>query len=221
MHAIRLECMETSCIATRPCMGCGTTSSTLAPIPGEIVGPYENVRTKTRQLHNLHATIDSLRQVVHRIKLVQKLRIQLLTAPPPSSSSATAGGGLDLAKAAKLITDIRAVDAESDLKGIDVVEADDMFLQESVVMIRQQAEVRGAPGRWTRCMRVALFQGSHQILAFPQPHHRGRTWHLQVALVDGMESMSQAKVGSALQIFFNLDELPQVWTSFLRCGAVE
>ena len=32
----------------------------------------------------------------------------------------------------------------------------------------------------------------------------------QESLVDGMDSMSQAKVGSALQVFFNLEELQQV-----------
>jgi hypothetical protein len=33
---------------------------------------------------------------------------------------------------------------------------------------------------------------------------------LQVALLEGMESLNQAKVGSALQVFYNLEELPQV-----------
>ena len=34
---------------------------------------------------------------------------------------------------------------------------------------------------------------------------------LQAALIEGMESYSQAKVGSALQVFFNLEMLQQVW----------
>ena len=33
---------------------------------------------------------------------------------------------------------------------------------------------------------------------------------LQAFLIDGMESQSQAKVGSALQVFFNLEELNRV-----------
>jgi hypothetical protein len=33
---------------------------------------------------------------------------------------------------------------------------------------------------------------------------------LQAFLIDGMESLSQAKVGSALQVFFNLEQLQQV-----------
>ena len=32
----------------------------------------------------------------------------------------------------------------------------------------------------------------------------------QAFLIDGMESQSQAKVGSALQVFFNLEELNKV-----------
>jgi hypothetical protein len=32
----------------------------------------------------------------------------------------------------------------------------------------------------------------------------------QAFLIDGMESLSQAKVGSALQVFFNLEQLQQV-----------
>ena len=118
--------------------------------PGEIVGPYESVRTKTRQLRNLHATIDALRQLVHRIKLVQKLRAQL------SPAAAAAVGGLDLAKAAKLISDIRALDAEGGGSGgggvlpagIDAADADDAFLQQSVTMVRQQAEVSTLGGQY-------------------------------------------------------------------------
>lgn len=34
--------------------------------------------------------------------------------------------------------------------------------------------------------------------------------HTQAFLIDGMESQSQAKVGSALQVFFNLEELNRV-----------
>lgn len=45
---------------------------------------------------------------------------------------------------------------------------------------------------------------------------------LQAALNEGMESMSQAKVGSALQVFFNLEQLNQVRSaaSKLQFGAL-
>ncbi len=123
---------------------------------GEIVGPYELVRLRTRQLHHLHGTIDALRCLILRIKLVQKLR-QLLSAASPQAGgmAAPAAGGtggavggisLDLAKAAKLITDIRAVDAEAraeriPLDGLDVVVVDEGFLREAITTVRQQAEV--------------------------------------------------------------------------------
>mmetsp|Transcript_14383 Transcript_14383/g.31097 ORF Transcript_14383/g.31097 Transcript_14383/m.31097 type:complete len:825 (+) Transcript_14383:68-2542(+) len=138
--------------------------SAVRRIRAEIVTPYELVKTKTRQLRNLHGTVDLLRHLIHRLKLAQKLR-QQLAAPP---------GSIDLAKAAKLITDIRAVDQEVDLTGIDAVAADDTFLSQASTAVRAQAEE---------------------------------------ALVDGMESLSQAKVGSALQVFFNLEELSQAVSS--------
>jgi hypothetical protein len=40
--------------------------------------------------------------------------------------------------------------------------------------------------------------------------HASMLLWLQAFLIDGMESLSQAKVGSALQVFFNLEELQQV-----------
>jgi hypothetical protein len=106
--------------------------SAVRRIRGEIAGPYAVVQSKTRQLHNLHATVDSLRLIILRIKLMQKLK-QQLSAPAAS---------LDLAKAAKLITDIRAVDAEGDLTGITAVASDETYLQESIATVRQQASVR-------------------------------------------------------------------------------
>ena len=142
-----------------------TLSAAVQRIRGEIVGPYETVQMRTRQLSNLHGTIETLRAVILRIKLVQKLRQQLSPSISPAS--------LDLAKAAKLLTDIRSLDLEAEseglpLQGIDAVEADAPFLLEASLLIRQQAEE---------------------------------------SLAEGMESMSQAKVGSALQVYFNLEEL--------------
>jgi hypothetical protein len=56
------------------------------------------VKAKTTQLANIHTTIELLRHLGHRLKLVQKLRQQLEASPQL----------LDLAKAAKLLTDINA-----------------------------------------------------------------------------------------------------------------
>lgn len=70
-----------------------------------MVGPYEHIRSRVHQLQNLHATRVLLRHVVHRIKLTQKLRAQMAAQPP------------DLAKAAKFVSEIGAVDREADLSG--------------------------------------------------------------------------------------------------------
>lgn len=105
--------------------------SAVRRIRAEIAGPYEHIKGKTRQLRNLHSTVDLLRHLIHRIKLAQKLRAQM----------AAPAGQLDLAKAAKLITDIRAVDKEVDLSGIDVVDADEDFLKQASATVHEQAEV--------------------------------------------------------------------------------
>lgn len=131
--------------------------SAVKRIRAEIAGPYDQVKTKTKQLRNLHGTVDLLRHLIHRLKLAQKLRAQL-----------SASTSIDLAKAAKLLTDIAALDSEVDMTGVEVVAADEEFLKTAALTVREQAEA---------------------------------------ALLEGMESLSQAKVGSALQVYFNLEEL--------------
>ncbi|KXZ51911.1 hypothetical protein GPECTOR_11g39 [Gonium pectorale] len=140
--------------------------SAVRRIRAEVVGPYAQIKHKTQQLRNIHATVDILRHVIHRLKLAQKLRAQM----------AVPAAQLDLAKAAKLITDIRHVDAEVDLTGIEAVAADADFLESSRKFVQEQAEA---------------------------------------ALIEGVESLSQARVGSALQVIFNLDELQQAVASLL------
>ncbi|GFR42609.1 hypothetical protein Agub_g3540 [Astrephomene gubernaculifera] len=140
--------------------------SAVRRIRAEVMGPYEQIKHKTQQLRNIHATVDILRHVIHRLKLAQKLRAQL--AGPPAQ--------VDLAKAAKLITDIRHVDREVDLSGIEAVAADAEFLESARKSVHEQAEA---------------------------------------ALVEGVEALSQARVGSALQVLFNLEELQQAVSSLL------
>eukprot|EP00882_Tetradesmus_deserticola_P007650 GHRQ01008055.1.p1 GENE.GHRQ01008055.1~~GHRQ01008055.1.p1 ORF type:complete len:346 (+),score=149.68 GHRQ01008055.1:185-1222(+) len=129
-------------------------------IRAEIEGPYQQARVKTHQLSNMHAAAELLRHLTQRLQLVQKLRQQLATEPAL----------LDLAKAAKLLTDVNSISKEADLAGLAAAEADDAFLQAAAAQIQDQA---------------------------------------QAFLIDGMESLSQAKVGSALQVFFNLEQLHQ------------
>lgn len=100
-------------------------------IRAEIEGPYQQARSKTRQLSNMHAAAELLRHLTQRLKLVQKLRQQLATEPAL----------LDLAKAAKLLTDVNSISKEADLAGLAAAEADDTFLQAAAAQIQDQAQV--------------------------------------------------------------------------------
>lgn len=94
--------------------------------------PQRQVKAKTTQLTNMHTTIELLRHLGHRLKLVAKLRQQLEAAPQL----------LDLAKAAKLLTDINTVSREVDFGGVAAAEADEAFLQQAGAHIHDQAQVR-------------------------------------------------------------------------------
>lgn len=100
-------------------------------IRAEVVGPYEQIKSRSTQLRNLHATIELLRHVIHHLKLTHKLR-QQMAAP---------AGSLDLAKAAKLLSDIRSVESEVDLSGVQVVAAEKEFIAAASKSVRQLAEV--------------------------------------------------------------------------------
>ena len=71
-----------------------------------------------------------------------------------------AGGStsLDLAKAAKLLTDVAVVESEADLSGLDVLEADEGFLRDAGQQVRAQAQVGATAG----CHGL-------QTVAFAQP----------------------------------------------------
>lgn len=106
--------------------------SAVRRIRAEVAGPYDAIKHRTQQLRNIHATVDLLRHVIHRLRLAQKLRAQM-EAPAAQQ---------DLAKAAKLVTDIRAVDAEVDLSAVKAVAADAGFLEASHKAVQEQAMVR-------------------------------------------------------------------------------
>lgn len=116
----------------------------------ELSAPPLQVRTRTRQLRNLHETVDLLRQALRRLKLTAKLRAQLAAATAPAADVSTAGAAagatavsaIDLAKAAKLLADAEAVEEEGDLSGLAVLDADASLLANATQMIRTRADVR-------------------------------------------------------------------------------
>lgn len=65
---------------------------------------------------------------------------------PVIPASHSPAGILEVAKAAKLLSEIAAVDAEADLSGINAVDADAEFLQTAAAVVRSQTEVRGGGG---------------------------------------------------------------------------
>lgn len=91
-----------------------TLQTTVNRLRDDITEPFERVRREARQLGNLHALIDALRLVNHRIKLTAKLR-QVMTGD-------AAIDAMDLAKGAKLVNEVDSVAAEGDLAGIDVID---------------------------------------------------------------------------------------------------
>lgn len=106
-------------------------------IRAEVVGPYEQIKSRSTQLRNLHTTIELLRHVIHHLKLTHKLRLQM----------AVPAGSLDLAKAAKLLADIRSVESEVDLSGVQVVAAEKEFIASAAKSVRQLAEVSDPAGQ--------------------------------------------------------------------------
>lgn len=107
--------------------------NSMSRVRSDIMEPYQQVKLKTRQLRNLHETVEILRHVIMRLKLMSRLKQQM--------ASPQIGAAADLAKAAKLLTDIDAVGKESDLSGLSVVDADTDFLKETGQQVRSQAMV--------------------------------------------------------------------------------
>lgn len=111
-------------------------------IRAEVAGPYEHIKSRTHQLRNLHDTIGLLRHLIHRMRLVQKLRALMAAAAQPEA--------LDLAKVARLLTELGAVDKAVSFAGVQAVQADAAFLESTSALVHEQAEVRGGAGRGAR-----------------------------------------------------------------------
>ena len=50
-------------------------AAALRRVRSEVGGPHAALRMQTAQLANLHCTLDLLRHLIHRLKLVAKLRV--------------------------------------------------------------------------------------------------------------------------------------------------
>jgi len=130
-----------------------TVQSALQRAKALIMEPYGQLQLKTQQLRNLHSTVEILRHVIQRLKLVAKLKQQIDTK---------SGGYQDLAKAAKLLADIDNIGSEADLAGLDVVEADSEFLHSTWRDVQGQAEARMLLLRFTLCS-LSIITNPHYV----------------------------------------------------------
>jgi conserved oligomeric Golgi complex subunit 5 len=159
-HASTLEGIDAS--LQRVTLSVRSLQSVATRVRAEVSAPCRQASAKTQQLRNVQRTVDILRHTLHRVKLVQRLRTEM-------HALETSGGDiLEVSKAARLLSDIAAADAEADLSGLSVIDADAAFLADAGPRVRSR---------------------------------------IDTALHAGLESLSQADAGSALQALYNLREL--------------
>lgn len=114
-----------------------TVQAALQRASALVMEPYRQVQVNTTQLRNVHNTLELLRHVIQRLKLIAKLKAQL---------SNNTEGYQDLAKVAKLLADIETINNEAVMTGINAVEADNEFLRTTWQQVQVQAEVSYNPG---------------------------------------------------------------------------
>jgi conserved oligomeric Golgi complex subunit 5 len=156
-HTSKLD--ETDGSLQRISLSVRSLQSVAARVRAEVIEPYQQIVTRTQQLSNVQRTVDLLRHTIHRVKLVQRLRAEMKSGSTDI---------MEIAKAARLLSDIRTADSEADLSGLTAIEDDAEFLAVTNTSVRS---------------------------------------HINAALRAGLDSLSQAEVGSALQALYNLHEL--------------
>ena len=156
-HTSKLD--ETDASLQRISLSVRSLQSVAARVRAEVIEPYQQIVTRTQQLTNVQKTVDLLRHTIHRVKLVQRLRAEMKSGSTDI---------MEIAKAARLLSDIRTADSEADLSGLTAIDKDAEFLADTNASVRS---------------------------------------HINAALRAGLDSLSQAEVGSALQAHYNLHEL--------------
>lgn len=124
-HTSKLD--EADASLQRISLSVRSLQSVAARVRAEVMEPYQQVIAKTQQLQNVQRTVDLLRHTIHRLKLVQRLRTEM---------EAGSDDIMQLAKAARLLSEIASADADVDLSGIDIIDQDRDFLATTNTTVR-------------------------------------------------------------------------------------
>lgn len=93
-------------------------------------------------IHNATADLSEIdMQPMRATGTALHLHLEVLDACAGEAAATTSARSLDLAKAAKLLGDIKASEQEADLSGVDVIDAELGFLQDVSQQVREQAQV--------------------------------------------------------------------------------
>lgn len=76
-HAVRCgSSLQTQCQSQGMNLSVDTLHAAMQRVRSEVLQPYGTIRMQTTQMSNLHRTTDMLRHVLHRLKLIAKLKVR-------------------------------------------------------------------------------------------------------------------------------------------------
>ncbi|KAJ7960655.1 conserved oligomeric Golgi complex subunit 5 [Quillaja saponaria] len=112
--------------------GVSSLQSSVRRVRSELSDPHRAIATKTLQLSNLHRTAEFLQHTIRALRLSKKLR-DLMAASSDEPEK------LDLAKAAQLHCEILSLCSEYELAGIDVIDEELKWVNETGERLRSEA----------------------------------------------------------------------------------
>ena len=107
-------------------LGVETLQAAMQRVRAEIAEPHRHIASRTLQLAALSRSVELLHAVVRMLKLNAKLRESM-------------GASGDLARTAKTLSELQALQGEVDLAGVAVVDAELPFLARAAAEVRAEA----------------------------------------------------------------------------------
>lgn len=170
-------------------------------VRGNILEPYSAIKSRTTQLANLLATANMLRSTTHALKLLSKLTAQLGTLE--EQKAASAGPGSTAASPGPTAGPGAAAGALASHSGgmLDLAKAAKLIADIEAVL--DEVDLSGVS---VVDAQMGFLQGSAANVRRDAKR----------VLLAGIDSLNQAEVGSALQVYFNLHELKKEVHSVLQ-----